>query len=335
LLGQQAAAVIAMAVEGTALTAEEARFFAKQPLAGVTLFSRNIPHPQVGVVGLIESIQSYASSSYPLIIAVDQEGGRVSRFKGDGFPDDGPALQLLDGRRDPEALTEIFHYAASIGDALKRLGVNVNFAPVVDVITRDDNPAIGDRAFAKEPEAVIKRAGAFLNGLQSAGVLGCLKHFPGQGGSNADTHNGAATVIRNNFELEEIDLLPFRALAAKAPMVMVSHCIYPELDSKPASLSPTIIQKWLRTHIGFEGLIVSDDMTMGAIPDSDSDWAKANVEAIVAGVELLLVCRGLDRCRLACEALETEAKRSSAFAEKLSKAASKVTTFRKRLSYQS
>ena len=323
-----------MAVEGTALSTAEANFFSKESLAGVTLFSRNIPQPQVGVVQLIESIQSCTPSSHPLIVAVDQEGGRVSRFKGEGFPDDGPALKLYEGRSDPEALKEIYDYGASIGQALKRLGVNVNFAPVVDVLSNDDNIAIGDRVFAKEPGAVIKRAGAFLNGQQSAGVLGCLKHFPGQGAANADTHEGPARVNRDLAILEEIDLLPFRVLASQAPMVMLSHCVYPELDSKPASLSPMIIQKWLKTRIGFEGLVVSDDMTMAAIPEDDKSWANANIEAITAGVDLLLVCRGLERCRLACEALGNEAKRSKAFADRLAMAAAKVATFRKRLSYQ-
>jgi len=327
-----ASAILVAAVEGLELTPDEERFFKNESPAGVTLFRRNIPQEQyIKLENLTSHLQSLRSPGEPLaVIAIDQEGGRVSRI-GAPFPNLGPALQLADGGVDNGSLTTIKNYGQQVGLELKGLGVNVDFAPVLDIFTEPTNVAIGDRCFGYEAVAVSKRAGAFLDGLQSAGVLGCLKHFPGQGDAKVDTHEGTAIIGVNLQTLISRELEPFKALIPRSQMVMVSHSIFPAFCDREASRSKIIIMDWLRTRLGFQGVVVSDDMNMGALPQDVANWKEALIEAVAAGCDMLLVCRHLDRCKVALEALRDEASRSPAFRKRLEDAAQRVTDLRKGL----
>lgn len=327
-----AAAVLVCAIEGREISAPERRFFESIPVSGVTLFGRNIDQENQPAVGtLVTELQSLRPSSAPdLVIAIDQEGGRVARLKAP-FPNRGPAMHLASGMPVPEALGLIQSYGAEVGSALRRLGINVNFAPVVDVLSEPENHAIGDRAFGTAPQSVMDRAEAFLDGLQSTGVKGCLKHFPGQGDAKVDTHVGTAVVKAPLSLLEERELMPFRTLLPKAPMVMIAHCIYPALAPVEASRSPHVMGDLLREKLGYQGVIVSDDMTMGAIPQDEKAWQAVLVEAVYAGADMLLVCRHLERFRLAHEALAREAQSKPFFARRLTEAANRVMTLRKSL----
>lgn len=327
-----ASAVLVAAVEGLDLAPDEERFFREESPAGVTLFRRNIPQQLYqGVAHLNQKIQdTRPSGDPPLIIAVDQEGGRVSRFPST-FPNLGPAMTLEDGKVDEVSLRRIRNYGQAVGAALKSVGVNVDFAPVVDVLSEPSNHAIGDRCFGVTAEDVSRRAEAFLSGLQSERVMGCLKHFPGQGDARVDTHLGSAFIDVNLQTLINRELFPFKALAQKCHMVMISHSIFPVLSDIEASRSRVIIMDWLRIRLGFRGVVVSDDMNMGALPQDIADWKDALVDAVAAGCDALLVCKGLDRCIAALDALRTEARRSAAFAARLEDAASRVTSMRRGL----
>jgi beta-N-acetylhexosaminidase len=329
--GDAASAVVVAAVEGTALTADERSFFETEAPAGVTLFRRNIAPRFAEVRSLIVELQATRPAGVPpLVMAVDQEGGRVARLRAP-FPDAGPPYELAGGGQDEAALTFIENYGFALGAAARALGFNVDFAPCVDVRTPTTNDAIGDRAFGSTPEAVTRRAGVFLDGLQAAGVLGCLKHFPGQGAARHDTHSHPAVIDSSREALWARDLAPFRALIAAAPMVMVSHCTYAALDTQPASRSRAIIEDLLRRELGFDGVVVSDDMNMKAASLEDTAWPQAIVDAVGAGVDMLLVCRDLDRAKRALEALRGAAERDPHFASRLSNAARRVTGLRERL----
>lgn len=324
-----AAAVLVCAVEGRSLTQSERDFFERIPVSGITLFGRNIDHdrPQ-DVLALIHEIQTLRSSAAPeAIIAIDQEGGRVARLK-PPFPNQGPAMKLASGLATAQALDHLRAYGLQVGSALKSLGINVNFAPVLDILTEPENTAIGDRAFGTHAAEVISRAGAFLGGLQRSGVKGCLKHFPGQGDAKVDTHVGRAVVEAPRPLLEERELAPFRALLPVAPMVMIAHCIYPALAPEEASRSPAIMEGLLREKLDYKGVIVSDDMTMGAIPQDEKAWQDAIVEAVQAGADMVLVCRHLERFRLAHEALMDAARKSPSMAKRLEIAAQRVRHLR-------
>ncbi len=328
-----ASAILVAAIEGTTLTEAERRFFVQEQPAGVTLFKRNIPTPFRRVAELISSLKSlYASAAGTPLIAIDQEGGRVARIRDPDFPNLGPTQQLAGGKSDTAALSAIFEYGLAVGQSLAELGINCNFAPVTDVLSEMSNEAIGDRVFGTDATAVIARAGAFLKGMQSTGVLGSLKHFPGQGAATVDTHQGSAVVDVTLDLLRQRDLAPFVALAAQAPMIMVSHCIYPALDAqRPASCSPAVITDLLKDELSYQGVVVSDDMNMGAIAQDEATWCLAMIEAVAAGIDMLLVCEHLERARLALEALRREAARSPAFQLRLEDAAARVRHLRNSL----
>jgi beta-N-acetylhexosaminidase len=330
-VSQAAGTVLVCAVEGTALSAEEQEFFRRVPTSGVTLFGRNIPASYQDVRGLAQALSALRPpGAPPLVIAIDQEGGRVARFKTPAL-NPGPAMKLAGGRDDAEALAAIQQVALTIGRELLALGFNVDFAPVLDVLTEPTNTAIGDRAFGTTVTAVSRRGGAFLKGLQESGVLGCLKHFPGQGDAKVDTHEGAAIIDAPLSMLKARELAPFAEHLAQAPMVMISHCIYPALAPEEASRSPRIMEDLLRRELGFKGVIVSDDMTMGAMPGDLAPWKDAIVAAVAGGSDMILVCRHVHKCWAAYEALAAEAARSQTFARRLDEAAARVMSLRRRL----
>jgi beta-N-acetylhexosaminidase len=326
-----ASAIVLAAIEGPELAPAERAFFGTEQPAGVTLFRRNLPDAGDRPRELVRSLQALrAPGEPPFLVAIDQEGGRVARLAAP-FPNDGPAAALVGGRADAAALGQIEAYALRVGRELAALGVNVNFAPVADVLSRPENVAIGDRAFGCDAHAVTARAGAFLRGLHAAGLAACLKHFPGQGDAPADTHECDASIDAPRALLESRELVPFRALAGAAELVMLSHCVYPALDRCQASRSRAVIQGLLRGELGFRGVVASDDMNMRAVPQDERDWAAALVEAVAAGVDLLLVCRELERARLAVAALRAEARRSPAFAARAEEAAGRVRALRSAL----
>jgi beta-N-acetylhexosaminidase len=322
--------VLLAAIEGTSLTPEEESFFQQEAPAGVTLFSRNLPFVFSATHHLTSYLQSLNTTNLPMIVAIDQEGGRVARLK-EPFPNMGPALTVAGGGVAESDLVLLTNYGFTVGAGLRQMGINLNFAPVCDVWTEPKNEAIGDRAFGRRPELVTPRANAFLVGLEASGVCGCLKHFPGQGAAQVDTHEAAAVVGLAQDTLRQQDLPPFKELLRSDRPVMISHAIYPAWDQRPASVSPVIIQELLRGELGFQGLVVSDDFNMRAIPQDDREWQATLVEAMAAGVDLLLVCRGLERCRQALGALRREAQRSPAFARRLEVAAERVASLRARL----
>ena len=328
---EAAGAVLVCAVEGTALTREERAFYSGASPSGLTLFTRNVPPEQRDLAKLVRELQELRPAGRPpLVIAIDQEGGRVARLKAP-FPQPGPAMKWAAGLVDAAALGEVKAIGADFGEKLRALGINVDFAPVLDVLTEPSNNAIGDRSFGTDVKSVVARAGAFLQGLQTSGVKGCLKHFPGQGDAKVDTHAGKALVDLPIRTLEGRELAPYRALLPHCDLVMISHCIYPAWDKIEASRSAKVMGGLLRGEMGFEGVIVSDDMNMGAIPQDLGPWQDAIIETVAAGADMVLVCRDLAKCHAAHEALVRAAQKSKAFAERLTQAASRVLKLRAQL----
>ncbi|MBE0478875.1 cache domain-containing protein [Candidatus Aerophobetes bacterium] len=247
-------------------------------------FPRNIVNPDQ-TRKLISDLQEY--SSHPLFIAVDVEGGRVNRLKERyGFSSFPGAEEL--GKNDN--LDETKQTAKQIGKNLAWLGFNVNFAPVVDVNVNPDNPVIGSlgRSFSFDPEKVFLHASAFIEGLHSCNIISTLKHFPGHGSSFHDSHLGMVDVTKS---YQEKELVPYKKLIAGgfSDMVMTAHIVDRYIDPDfPATLSPLFISELLRGEIGFKGVVVSDDMHMGAIVQNYG-FAEAIVRAVNAGVDLLII----------------------------------------------
>ncbi len=263
---------------------DHARFLVEElGVGGLVLFNRNLGAP-AEIAALVEQLRGRAST--PPLIGIDQEGGRVSRLPLPGmvFPGN-MALGCLDR---PE-LTRRVH--RSIGEQLAALGIDVDFAPVLDVNNNPRNPVIGVRSFGEDPERVVRHGVAAVAGLREAGLLPVVKHFPGHGDTHADSHLELPVQPAGRARLEAVELVPFRAALAREDLaVMTTHIRFPQLDpALPATLSRPILTGILREELGFDGLVVTDCLEMRGIADH---WSpeEAAVLAIEAGADMLLVC---------------------------------------------
>ena len=249
-------------------------------LGGVTLFSSNTPSLEQ-TVDLVQEIRSYSPK---VIISIDEEGGDVTRlFVKDGSPFPSPALL---GRCDDLSLT--YNSYLELGQVLHEVGVDISFAPVVDVATADKNPIIGVRSFGNDFRKVAFQSAAAVRGFHDAGVCACIKHFPGHGGVEEDSHHHLPTLNGTLADLEKSHLYPFiESIAAGAQAIMVGHIILPSIDQEnPASCSRLVISDYLKKKLGFTGLVVTDALDMGALggPKKIADSA---TRAMKAGADLL------------------------------------------------
>jgi beta-N-acetylhexosaminidase len=268
--------VMMAAIPGPVLSDDAAAWLA-DGLGGVVLFGGNVESPDQ-LRRLTATIT--ATGDRPLT-AVDEEGGDVSRLHHQAGSDSPGNLAL--GRVDDVVLTEAV--AADIGRQLRDAGITVDLAPSVDVNTNAANPVIGTRSFGSDPELVARHAIAYVRGLHSVGMIACAKHFPGHGDTSVDSHFGLPRV---DGDLEP-HLVPFRAaMAAGVDCVLTAHIVFGALDDHPATLSRRIVTDLLRAELGFDGLVISDSMTMRAVADTYGLDA-AGVRAIRAGVDMLCV----------------------------------------------
>jgi beta-N-acetylhexosaminidase len=310
-------------LSGPRLDSREAERLELLAPCGVILFRRNLESVDQ-TLALLGEIRRRLGPE--VILAVDQEGGRVSRLA----PWVGPTPSAA--ALAPAGAPAVRRFACAVARALRALGIGLDFAPVVDLCRSDAPNGIGDRSFGEDPEEVSEEvsrlAGAFLAGLQAEGVAGCLKHFPGLGDTAVDTHVDLA-VSGGDRERLERHLVPYRRLGGEAACVMVGHGHYPALDPSPrlpASLSARVVRDLLRDELAFRGLIVSDDLEMGAVRAHDAGGAAA-VAAVDAGCDLLLYCSALDRAEAAWRALIRRATDDACFAERLASASHAVRRF--------
>ena len=270
---------------GTTITQEMQSLAREFQLGGVTLFKRNIEAPEQ-VAELSNDLQGL-SSELPLWVAVDQEGGRVARLRAP-FTEWPPMATL--GRAGDGTLAHRF--ASALAAELTAVGITLDFAPVLDVHTNPKNPIIGDRALAEDAETVAKLGARIIRGLQENGVAACGKHFPGHGDTSVDSHLALPLVEHPPDRIRRVECVPFReAIRNDVAFIMTAHILVPALDEqKPATLSPAIVRGMLREELGFNGVILSDDLEMKAIADTYT-VPDAAVQAIAAGCDGVLVCR--------------------------------------------
>jgi beta-N-acetylhexosaminidase len=292
------------------------------------VFKRNLVHGDAGcdldaLAALNAALHQRAPDGTPVWTCVDQEGGVVQRVREPATR--WPAMMAHDRFAPPEDEAVAEAVGQAMGDELRALGFDVDFAPVLDVHTNPANPIIGDRAFATEPEGVARRALAFARGLAAAGVVACGKHFPGHGDTHTDSHLELPRIDHGWDRLERVELLPFRrAAAADVPLIMTAHVVFAALDpARPATLSPDVITGLLRGRLGYRGVIVSDDLDMQAIAGHMGADVAA-VAAIRAGCDVLLLCKDEANQALAEEALIREAERDAGFRARVGEAAARV-----------
>ena len=279
--------LIMVGFEGTQANEAIETHIRKRFVGGIVLFSRNIQSPQqtAELTNELQRLAEATARQIPLFIGIDQEGGWVIRLK--------EGATVLPGNMALGATnsTELAERAGEITAVeLAAVGVNLNFAPVMDVNNNPDNPVIGRRSFGESPELVSRLGIPYIRGLQRNGVLATAKHFPGHGDTTVDSHFELPTVSHDLERIHALELQPFRAaIDADVAAIMTAHIIYPAFDAaRPATLSPTILTDLLRKELGFDGLLITDDMEMKAIDDRYRS-GEAAVMAVEAGADIVMV----------------------------------------------
>ena len=280
------AETLLLSFEGTTPPDDVLHRVRDDPPAGFTLFVNENVRDVHQVHALTASLEGANPSDLPLLIATDQEGGQLIALSGTtGFPGN----MALGAAGDPE-LTE--RVGQAMGREMLAMGVNLNYAPIADLNTNPDNPSLGIRSFGDQPHQVAPHVAALVGGLRSVGVLATLKHFPGKGHAQVDSHYGLPVIHHDRTRLDEVELVPFRAgMEAGAELVMTGHFAIPgitERDNIASTLSPAVMTALLRDDLGFEGAVVTDAFDMGAITQGEGQLVDA-IAAIRAGVDLLLL----------------------------------------------
>ena len=257
-------------------------------LGGGILFSRNIEAPEQ--VAELSAASEALGRTTPAWVSVDQEGGRVARLK-EPFTKWPPMATL--GRAGAQAEQLAGRFARALAQELTAVGITLDYAPVLDIHTNPKNPVIGDRALAERAEDVAALGRVIIRALQDAGLAACGKHFPGHGDTSTDSHVELPLVEHPLDRLRAIEFEPFRAaIAERVAFIMTGHVLVPALDdTRPATLSPAIVQQLLRDELNYEGVILSDDLEMKAVSAKHA-VPEAAVEAIRAGCDGVLICSG-------------------------------------------
>ena len=253
------------------------------PVGGVILFAYDIVD-SAQLVHLTDSLHSLPGKP---LISIDEEGGRVARI-GRNKAFNVPRIPPAGSASGKE---EAYEFGNSIGLYLALYGIDLDFAPVADVNTNPENPVIGDRAFSDDPEDAAQKVVSYLQGLSDAGIYGCIKHFPGHGDTSTDTHVGYAQSLKTWEELLACEMIPFKAgIEAGTPLVMSAHIAVPSVTGSgiPSTLSPLMLTEKLRGELGYEGVIITDALRMGAIAKEYSS-AEAATLAFIAGADILLL----------------------------------------------
>ena len=280
---KQIAQLFVFGFEGTEPNAHILRMIREFGIGGVILFSRNIQNP-LQTAQLIESLQD--ASEIPLLVGIDQEGGKVARL---------PLPFTLFPGNHAIGNSGSNELAAAFGrvtaEELSAVGFNLDFAPVLDINTYPNNPVIGIRSFGEDPELVSSLGCAAIQGLQEQGIIACGKHFPGHGDTSLDSHVDLPKLSHAREKLWKREIYPFRrAIACGVETIMTAHVLYTQLDPQyPATLSSKIVTGILREELGFNGLVFSDDLVMKAV---EENWGieKSSVLSLQAGVDSLLIC---------------------------------------------
>lgn len=297
--------------EGTTINEDIKKYINDYKVGGVIFFSRNIKNIDQSIK-LINDIKiQNKKNNIPLFISIDEEGGRVSRL-----PSEFKRLPSAKIIGDIDKKEVSFEYGKIIGERLDKLGFNLDFAPVLDINSNLNNPVIGDRAFGNKTEVVTRNGIATMKGLKDKGIIAGIKHFPGHGDTEIDSHKDLPIIDKDIKALKELELVPFKnAIEEGADMIMIGHILYKDIDeSYPATMSKTIIEEILRNELSFEGVVISDDMTMGAVLKNYS-LEDASVKYLNSGGDILLICHGEDNPELVFKAVE-DAVNSQKISEK-------------------
>lgn len=312
-------------LDGTAPSERTKLMIQEQHVGGFIFYKNNVTTP-AGVAAYVNQLKAWNKANpAPLFISVDQEGGRVSRLP--GLRNIPPARTIGD-TGDTAYAQQI---GAALGEASKLMGFNVDFAPVLDINSNPDNPVIGDRSFGTTPKRVTDMGLAALESIRGQGVVPVVKHFPGHGDTSVDSHLELPVVNKTLAQLKAFEWVPFQAAVEDgADMVMVAHILFPKIDpSHPASLSKTIITDELRSELGFQGVVITDDMTMGAISEHYG-LAEAAVTSVKAGSDIILLAHGYEDAKTVIAALKQAVREGSITQQRIDESVTRILALKQR-----
>ncbi|MGB4043452.1 MAG: beta-N-acetylhexosaminidase [Thermacetogeniaceae bacterium] len=282
--------MVMVGIEGKMLGDDAKQLIQQHHVGGIILFKRNIDNPAQTLSLINELKRVNSAKKIPLFLSVDEEGGRVSRMPAQlkKLPSSGRIGEVNDSEIS-------FEIGRLLGQELRAFGFNMDFAPVLDINSNPNNPVIGDRSFGTTPELVSRLGLQIMKGLQSQNVISVVKHFPGHGDTSVDSHIGLPSVYHDYERLKSFELIPFAdAVTNNADAVMIAHILLPNIDPEhPASLSRAVITDILRKDLNFQGVVITDDLTMGAITNNYG-LGEAAVKAVTAGSDIVLVCHSME-----------------------------------------
>lgn len=321
-LDEKIGQLVMTGVDGYVSDEHSEQLISQYHVGGFVILGQNVKNTNQ-VLELINSLKAAntgAGNRVPLFIGVDQEGGRVSRMPGEFVKI--PAAKTI-GAADSEDFS--YKVGSLLAQEVKAFGYNVDFAPVLDINSNPKNPVIGDRALSSKPEVVSRLGVETMKGIRSQNIIPVVKHFPGHGDTSVDSHTGLPVLDFDMERLRSFELLPFaEAIKNDADAVMVAHILFPKIDSQyPASMSESIITGILKKELGFKGLVLTDDMAMGAII-KNYDSGAAAVRSINAGADIVLVCHDFDREKAVIEALKKAAESGEIKSERLDDSVYKI-----------
>jgi beta-N-acetylhexosaminidase len=290
-------------------------------VGGVILFDRNM-ETQDQVASLNNELQELSMKNrnqIPLILSIDQEGGKIVRMRDEVSPI--PSQQELGQRNDSK---EVYNVAQRTGKELLSMGFNVNFAPVLDLSAADS------RSFGEKPDKANILGRQVVAGMADSGITATLKHFPGNGRSNIDPHVETSSVQANKLDLENQDIFPFKKIINEIDndqfFVMVTHIKYPAYDKEnPASISPVIIQDLLREQLGYKGIVVTDDLEMGAV-NKYFTYEDLGYKAVESGADILLVCHTLENQKKVFNGILNAVQTNKLSEERIDEAVKRILT---------
>lgn len=280
--------LIIVGFEGTNINEEAIKYIEDFKVGGFILFSRNIVDENQTLELLNDLKEANSNNDIPLFLSIDEEGGRVSRLPKSFVKL--PEATNLGNKNDPNIS---YKFGQTLGERVKSLGFNMDFAPVLDINSNPKNPVIGTRSFGNTVEIVKNNGIEVMMGIKDTKVIPAAKHFPGHGDTSIDSHVNLPKVDKTMEKLKNFELIPFIAAIEKdIDIIMVAHILYSDIDQdQPATMSPKIIGGLLREELGYEGVVVSDDMTMGAIVENYT-LEDGTLSFIKAGGDIALICHG-------------------------------------------
>lgn len=323
LIGQH----ILIGVSGLQLTESEKKFIVENNISGVVLFSRNVQNPQQvrNLCAEIQNLRHLTPAKTPLFIAIDMEGGRVARLKSPFTV--WPPLKKLGDLDSPQTS---YDFSFAMGQELKAVGINLDFAPCIDVFTNPGNTVIGDRAVSHDPEVVARHASALVRGFIKADVIPCAKHFPGHGDTIIDSHEDLPIEHADMNRLNSVELLPFKkAFKSQLNLLMTAHIRFPKIDPEwPVTMSEIFLKKILRQEMNYQGLVITDDLDMKALA-SHYDREMIPVRSLQAGADLVLYCNEPESPPRAIAGIRKAVEKGDLTREDLEKTYSKIINFKK------